>query len=932
MKSFLRKFSKLSFRIPLMIIGGAVVCAVAIGTTAFFVARQAMDAEVRNKLETVLTAQRTALQRYFDQVETDLRTFSDSPATRDALGSIAVAWNGLQDAGDILKSHYVDKNPSAAGERWKYKGDKDDSFYGIMHQKYHPYWINLKNKGFADVILLNDKGDVIYTVEKRSDFGGNVVNGPLAASNLARAFKAAKEAAAQAEIVFVDFDNYAPANQQPAAFLARAIRDDYGGTMGIIALQLSPDALNAIAVTRLGKTGQTFIVGPDRLIRSQLPLSKEPTFLRATAYDNEALKGALQGQSGMVEAAGAGGVPSVVGALPLQIHGLKWAIVGEQTIAELEKPIEEMAWLMFVIGTGILAGIGVLGWLAGRTIYKPILAIRDTVEKLARAENAELKGIERHDEIGELARAMKAIYDNGVEASRIKVALDGCRTTVMVTDPEHKIVYLNRSAQTLMNEAEQDFQTAIPGFSAKDIIGRSMDVFHRNAGQQRARVEQLSETYQARITVGARKMDISVSPIFAPDGKRLGAVLEWNDLTKELAAEAEVAEVVAASSAGDFSRRVPLDGKAGFTRNVAEGINRIGAMVEAATDDFADALAALAQGDLTRRITGDYHGRFADLKESLNTTLTRLSETVTTIQQTAREVSVSAAEINAGASDLAKRTEDQATSLEETAATTEELAASVKQSAENSRQATALGEEAKSVAERGGQIVAEAVTAMERIEKASTRISEIIGVIDDIAFQTNLLALNAAVEAARAGEAGKGFAVVASEVRALAQRSSQAAKDIKGLISNSSEQVADGVRLVQGAGDVLQQIVAAANRVAATVADISAAAAEQANGIDEMSQTVAHMDEMTQQNSALAEESAASANELQTQIERLRNLVAAFRTDEMQGEESFAAHTDAANLKSLAAAMASREPKPAARPAPRRVANSGARLDDWAEF
>jgi methyl-accepting chemotaxis protein len=293
---------------------------------------------------------------------------------------------------------------------------------------------------------------------------------------------------------------------------------------------------------------------------------------------------------------------------------------------------------------------------------------------------------------------------------------------------------------------------------------------------------------------------------------------------------------------------------------------------------LAEGLELLSQGDLSYRIDAAVAAEYVKLRDDFNVAVDRLSDTVRTIQATSADVGNAAREINSGADDLSKRTEEQASSLEETAATTEELAASVKASANASRQAVALAEEAMEVARKGGAIVGDAVEAMTRIETASRKISDITTVIDEIAFQTNLLALNAAVEAARAGDAGKGFAVVASEVRTLAQRSGDAAKDITALISESGHEVANGVGLVRSAGEVLERIVAASGKVVATVSDISSASAEQANGIDEMSQAVAHMDEMTQQNAALAEESAASAGALSGQIQRLNELVAGFRT------------------------------------------------------
>ncbi len=411
----------------------------------------------------------------------------------------------------------------------------------------------------------------------------------------------------------------------------------------------------------------------------------------------------------------------------------------------------------------------------------------------------------------------------------------------------------------------------------------------------------------------------------------------------------DVGEVVSAAAAGDFSARLQIDQADEQMQKLVSGINEINAVVDSATSEFARALSAVAGGDLTARVDSAYRGKFAELKGAINDTVDRLSSTVRTIQVTSADVGLAAREINMGADDLSKRTEEQASSLEETAATTEELAASVKASAQASKDAAAIANDAMQAAQSGGVIAGQAVDAMARIESASQKISDIIRVIDDIAFQTNLLALNAAVEAARAGDAGKGFAVVASEVRTLAQRSSAAAKDISGLISSSNMEVGEGVKLVRQAGDQLSQILASSRKVAATIADISAAAGEQANGIDEMSQAVAHLDEMTQQNAALSEQSAASAASLSSRIGQLNDLVAAFKTGPEGSQGSQAAppaSSEPARLRQLAEAAfvhtnapATRAPAPrvqAAAPAPRapakKVANSRAGDAGWEEF
>jgi methyl-accepting chemotaxis protein len=375
---------------------------------------------------------------------------------------------------------------------------------------------------------------------------------------------------------------------------------------------------------------------------------------------------------------------------------------------------------------------------------------------------------------------------------------------------------------------------------------------------------------------------------------------------------AQVSEVVEAAAAGDFTARVMVGNVDPELKKIVDGINRINASVDDATTELADVLDALARGDLTKSVVKTYAGRFDELKTSVNETVARLAETVSTIRSAAVGVAAAAKEITSGSEDLSNRTESQASSLEETAATTEQLAASVRSGAKSSQNAVALADEATKVAESGGAIVTQAVEAMARIEQASRRISDITSVIDNIAFQTSLLALNAAVEAARAGDAGKGFAVVASEVRALAQRSSEAAKDITGLIRTSNEEVTQGVELVRSAGKVLVQIVDASAKVSSTVSDISTAITEQANGIDEMSHAVSHMDEMTQQNAAVAQESAASATSLTSQTQRLMDLVVQFKLGHVTEQVELSideATLDAALGKPVASEHAARPPR-----------------------
>jgi methyl-accepting chemotaxis protein len=388
--------------------------------------------------------------------------------------------------------------------------------------------------------------------------------------------------------------------------------------------------------------------------------------------------------------------------------------------------------------------------------------------------------------------------------------------------------------------------------------------------------------------------------------------------------EATVGGIVQAAVAGDFSQRVDVQGKTGLVLNVGTAINSLCENVAKALDDLIKMLDSLAEGDLTRRITADYQGNFAILKDNANKTAERIGATIGEIKRSANEVTNASAEISTSTTDLSQRTEEQAASLEETSASMEEIAATVKKNAENAQQANGSAANARDVANRGGEVVAKAVEAMGQIEGSSRKISDIIGVIDEIARQTNLLALNAAVEAARAGEAGRGFAVVASEVRNLAQRSSQAAKDIKDLITNSNSQVQDGVELVNKAGGALAEIVESINQVATIVADIANASGEQATGIEQVNKALTQMDEVTQQNSALVEENAATAKTLDEQARAMGDRVAFFHiADDAPQAARASAGARATQPPPKAAPRPQSAPTAKAPPRQRAVANGG---------
>ena len=387
---------------------------------------------------------------------------------------------------------------------------------------------------------------------------------------------------------------------------------------------------------------------------------------------------------------------------------------------------------------------------------------------------------------------------------------------------------------------------------------------------------------------------------------------------------------------GDFSQRGNADRFEFVYHDMVQGLNALMDSADRGVSEIGALLRAVSDGDLTQEVSADLPGQFGELAANANGTVRQLATVVGNIRAGSDAINAASGEIASGNNDLSQRTEQQAASLEETASSMEELTSTVRQNADNARQANQLAIGAADVAEQGGQVVGKVVQTMSAINESSRKINDIIGVIDGIAFQTNILALNAAVEAARAGEQGRGFAVVAAEVRSLAQRSANAAKEIKQLITDSVDKVDDGTRLVDQAGKTMGEIVTSVKRVSDIIADISAASQEQTTGIEQINQAILQMDEGTQQNAALVEEASAAARSMEQQSVQLAQMVASFHLAGHEDGDTKATPRAAGNIEVNHGHHGARHARTPAPPRPRpparkRGANGGTE-QHWQEY
>jgi len=513
------------------------------------------------------------------------------------------------------------------------------------------------------------------------------------------------------------------------------------------------------------------------------------------------------------------------------------------------------------------------------------------------------------------------------EVARLQSAIDGANSNLMMCDENLNITYANPAVISMLTRRQTELRQIWPSLDVNNLIGTNIDGFHKNPAHQRALLGDKNRLpAKAEIQVGDLEFEVNATFIAGPDGEYMGNMVEWKDITEQKDAERQIDNLIEAAIEGKLDERINADEYEGFLKGLGGGINKLMDAVVGPLKESQKTLTALAEGDLTATMSGEYHGEFAQLRDAITTTVTNLMNMVGQINTASSGISSGASEIAKGNQDLSQRTEEQASSLEETASSMEQMTSTVKQNADNARQANQLASAARDQASKGGDVVQNAVGAMSEINQSSKKIADIIGVIDEIAFQTNLLALNAAVEAARAGEQGRGFAVVAGEVRNLAQRSAGAAKEIKALISDSVDKVEEGSKLVDESGKTLEEIVEAVKKVSDIIAEIAAASQEQSAGIEEVNKAVTQMDEMTQQNAALVEEAAAASESVEEQSKEMIELMQFFNTGEASTHQ-------VAPQRRGSTGQARPTSAPAAMPKQRATRKPAPSMDDeWDEF
>jgi len=777
---------KLAFKLPAMVVVIALVTGVSLALAAYFVASDIVRMQTEQRLTGAAANSAAALEAYLTEVAEDLTVFAGRDEISASIDLFSGAMRSLKGQGDpteLLQAGYITNNPNPPGERLLLDTSDKLPVYDLHHRGLHGDFRELLAKrGYYDIFLFDSDANLVYSVTKEADFATNFKEGggPWADTDLGRVTRAAM--AGEAGQVFLsDFAPYGPSAGAPASFIAAPVIDKAGFLIGVMAFQMPSGRIDEVLARTmgLGRSGQMFLVGQDGLVRNDTPMTPDNDVLSLTLA-GAPVTAALGGNTGL-DALTHLGETYVAASVPLSFGGVDWAVVALESAADIGAPAAGLRNTMLLIGAVLLAVATAASILIARTITRPVSRLTQAMTEIA-ADNFDVvvPGLERADELGDMAAAV--------------------------------------------------------------------DVFRAN-GLKMAELHQLETGSNEERAAHARMV---------------------------LALQHDIGAVVAGALDGDFTQRVKNGYADAKLNELADSVNDLLGTVERGVGETGQVLSALARADLTQRMEGDYRGSFAQLKADTNGVAETLTEIVTQLRGTSGALKTATGEILSGANDLSERTTKQAATIEETSAAMEQLSSTVVANARHAEEASGKAQSVSVAAGASGTVMGEANQAMERITQSSAKISNIIGLIDDIAFQTNLLALNASVEAARAGDAGKGFAVVAVEVRRLAQSAASASADVKVLIEQSANEVRGGSRLV---ADAAAQLVAVHEGVRANTAlleGIARASREQAAAIDEVNIAVRTLDEMTQHNAALVEETNAAIEQTEAQASELDRVVGTF--------------------------------------------------------
>ncbi|MCG8333053.1 MAG: methyl-accepting chemotaxis protein [Proteobacteria bacterium] len=917
---------------------------IVVGFWSIFQAQRSLMKQSYNQLDSVMHIKKNQIEKYFEDRKTDMGVLVETAGTlrteafRKLSAVQAIKKAHLNDYLSLLQRQLVlfRDDPYVTNALIEFdrvfrasRGNINSRQWKNTASKYESRMraINTLNKWY-DLFLIDKSGNIIYTVAKESDLGMNIPRSNLADSAIGQAFTNARKLK-KGQIAFADFKPYAPSNGDPAAFMMSPVFRANGRLIGYVALQFPLDQINSIMLNRdgMGQTGESYLVGPDHLMRSDSFLnpkefSVEASFENGTKVETTAAKRALSGNEDQSVILDYRGLPVLSAWSPIEVmDGIKWAMISEIDVAEAFSPIDKDGnefyqkyqkmygyYDLFLINTdglifytvakepdyntNILTGpyaSSNLGGLVQEVLKTKEFGFAD-FKPYAPSNNEPAAFIAQPQLDGNEVELVVALQLSLTSINKVMTQRSGMgetgETYLVGSDKRMRSdSYLDSKGHSVaasfagtVEENGVDTEASVNALSGKqgtkmitDYNGNSVLSSYSPLKLWNTTWAILAEIDEAEVMKPVYALMISILLVCVLVGVLgyFAANVVSRKVLKQLGGEpAEIVEIANTVALGDLNISLSEEAESsGVYQAMIKMVVNLRKTVRVAEQ--------IADGDLTVEV--DKLSEKDLLGQSLEIMVKRLNDIVNEIRSTSITVASGSEQLTNAAQTISVGAAEQASSLEEVSSSMTEIETQVNQNAESGQEATHLANEAHRHATQGTERMENMVAAMDEINSSSQEIAKIIKVIDEIAFQTNLLALNAAVEAARAGKYGKGFAVVAEEVRNLASRSTEAAKETGEMIEKSVKNVSEGTEIVDQTANAFEEIVSSVNKINNLVREIASASKEQASGASQISTGLEQIDQVTQQNSAYAEETASSAEELSGRANQLQELINVFR-------------------------------------------------------
>ncbi|MEK9754740.1 MAG: methyl-accepting chemotaxis protein, partial [Rhodospirillaceae bacterium] len=598
-----------------------------------------LDEAFEAKLTGLAASREISLINYLNSSREDMRAQVQNPRMIEALEAFKAGWVGLDgNRKDVLQKAYITDNPNKTGEKHNLDAAPATNVYNAAHAKFHP-WVRkfLEERGYDDIFLFAPDGSVVYTVLKELDYATNVVDGEWKGTDLGNAFRNARDGKADQEHFF-DFKPYAPSNNAPAAFLSMPMYDAAGKLAGVLAFQMPIDRINKVMQVSegMGKTGETYLVGTDLLMRSDSRFSKDSTILK-TKVDTQQARDGIAGKKGAIIGKDYRGKDVITAFRPATFLGSKFAVIAEVDLDEIEAPIAQLRVFMLITLVFVIAGSVTAGIFMARTITTPIGHIREAIDRVAGGEfSAEIPGTERGDEIGTMAKSLVRIRDDAAKAGELAIMVDTMAINVLTSDPN---TFAINYANTTSVETLRQLEHLLP-VKADAIVGTNIDVFHKDPKhQRRILADPANLPYTAKIRVGPEHLDLKVTAVIDKTGHYIGPMLTWQVVTRQ------------AEMADNFERSV---GK------VVEGIST------AAAEMKSQAAAMAASADQTNELATSVAVAAEEATVNVQAVSAAAEKLTSSISEISCQVSAST-EITQRATVQAERTDEQIQGLAEAA-------------------------------------------------------------------------------------------------------------------------------------------------------------------------------------------------------------------------------------------------------------------------